>query len=313
MNIGILGTGFGAYHASILKQMEFIDRVVIFGRNDNKLLKLKEELGVEITTSIDDILSDPAMDVVDICLPSALHKTYSLEALRSGKDVFCETPVALELEDAQYMLQAEQQYGRRILVNQFIKFEYAYKYLYQAAIDSTYGKLLHFTLRRETAPLWGDLGLSSIAANLMIHELDFITWLLDSPTPSEVWGTAGGREGQALVHAAFLQPEVSAQVIVSSQMPESYPFTIGYEAYFEQAKLVFLERSDANGVTEASLTGYTAKGEVNIPLIPDNPYDKSLRHALHCLQNGSDSILSLHHAVKSLELASQMTEQLIQG
>lgn len=155
MNIGILGTGFGAYHASILKQLESTDRVVIFGRNEAKLLKLKEELGVEITLSIEDIMSDPGLDVIDICLPSALHKTYAVEALRRGKHVFCETPVALEPEDAREMLLAEQQYGRRILVNQFIKFDYAYEYLYKAVQDLTYGKLLQVTLRRETAPLWG--------------------------------------------------------------------------------------------------------------------------------------------------------------
>lgn len=310
MNIGILGTGFGAYHASVLKQMEFIDRVIVFGRNEAKLLKLKEELGVEITMSIEEIMSDPTIDIVDICLPSALHKTYAVEALRNGKHVFCETPVAQKLEDAQEMLQAEQQYGRRILVNQFIKFDYAYEYLYKAVQDKKYGKLLQITLRRETAPLWGDLGLSNIAANLMIHELDFIDWLLDSPAPSAVWGTSGGKDGQALVHASFLQPEVSAQLIVSSQMPESYPFTIGYDAYFEQAKLVFHESSAANGDTEASLTAYSSTGKEDIPLIPNNPYEKSLRYALQCLQDGTDSILSLQHALKSLDMASKLTEEL---
>ncbi|NOU77653.1 gfo/Idh/MocA family oxidoreductase [Paenibacillus sp. LMG 31459] len=310
MNIGILGTGFGAYHASLLKQMECIDRVVVFGRNEAKLLKLKEELGVEITMSIEDIMSDPTIDIVDICLPSALHKTYAVEALRSGKHVFSETPVAQKLEDAQEMLLAEQQYGRRILVNQFIKFDYAYEYLYKTVQDATYGKLLQVTLRRETAPLWGDLGLSAIAANLMIHELDFIDWLLDSPAPSAVWGTSGGKDGQALVHASFLQPEVSAQLIVSSQMPDSYPFTVSYEAYFEQAKLVFHEVSYANGDIEASLTVYSSEGQENIPLPPNNPYEKSLRHALQCLQDGTDSILSIQHALKSLEIAFMLTDQL---
>ena len=310
MNIGILGTGFGAYHASILKKLEFVDRVVVFGRNEAKLLRLKEELGVEISRSIEDIISDPALDIIDICLPSALHKTYAVEALRSGKHVFCETPVALELQDVLEMQDAEQQYGGRILVNQFIKFDYAYQYLFEAVRDARYGKLLQVTLRRETAPLWGDLGLSTIAANLMIHDLDFIEWLLDSPVPSAVWGTSGVQDGQALVRASFTQSEVNADILVSSQMPESYPFTVGYEAYFEQAKLVFLETNAANGDVEASLTGYTSAGKLDIPLIPNNPYEASLRHALQCLHNGTASVLSLQHAMKSLEMASVVTERL---
>lgn len=310
MNIGILGTGFGAYHASLLKQMEFVDRVVIFGRNEAKLLKLQEELEVEITMSIEEILSDPCLDVIDICLPSALHKTYAVEALKCGKHVFCETPVALEVEDVLEMVQAEQWYSRRILVNQFIKFDYAYEYLYEAVRDGKYGELLQVTLRRETAPLWGDLGLSTIAANLMIHELDFIGWMLESPRLSAVWGITGSQEGQALVQASFLQPGMNVQLLVSSQMPGSYPFTVGYEAYFAQAKLVFHESSDSSGKTTASLTGYTTAGQENIPLIPNNPYEASLRYALQCLHKGTDSILSLQHSLKSLELASELTKGL---
>lgn len=310
MNIGILGTGFGAYHASLLKQMEFVERIVVFGRNEAKLQKLGDELGVEITMNAEDILTDPSIDVVDICLPSALHAAYALEALDRGKDVFCETPAVLGLEDGQKLLQAEERSGRRVLVNQFIKFDYAYEYLEQAVREETYGKLLHLSMRRETAPLWGDLGLSAIAPNLMIHELDFIAWLMDSPAPSAVWGTSGGKDGQALVLASFLQPEWSAQLTVSSQMPDSYPFTIGYEAYFGQAKLEFCERSGPNGAIQASLTRYTSEGQAAIPLIPNDPYAKSLRHALLCLRDGTESILSLRQALKSLKIAFQLTDML---
>ncbi|QUL52395.1 Gfo/Idh/MocA family oxidoreductase [Paenibacillus tritici] len=311
MNIGILGTGFGAYHASLLKQMEFVKRIVVFGRKEAKLLELQEELGIEITMSIEDIMSDPGIDVVDICLPSALHKTYAVEAMRCGKDVFCETPVVLEPAEGLEMLKAEQQYGRRILVNQFIQFDYAYEYLDKVIREGTYGKLLHVSLRRETAPVWGDLGLRTIAANLMIHDLDFIAGLLDAPVPSAVWGTSGGKDGQALVHASWVVAGIRAQLMVSSQMPEAYPFTVGYEAYFGQAKLVFHESRAANGDIEASLTAYTSERKIEIPLIPDNPYEKSLRHALHSLQNGTASTLSLQSALKSVELAAMLTDQLI--
>ncbi|MEK4006642.1 Gfo/Idh/MocA family protein [Paenibacillus sp. FSL H3-0333] len=310
MNIGLLGTGFGAYHASLLKQMEFVNRIVVFGRDEDKLLKLKEELGVEITMNAEDILSDPSIDVVDICLPSALHKTYAVEAMRRGKHVFCETPVVLEPEEGRELLDAEQRYGRRILVNQFIKFDYAYEYLEQSARESTYGQLLHVSFRRETAPVWGDLGLSAIAANLMIHDLDAIAWLLDTPVPSSVCGTSGGVDGQALVHASFTNTGVSAHITVSSQMPEVYPFTVGYEAYFERGKLVFQETNAANGEVEASLTSYTSEGKTAIPVIPNNPYEKSLRHALLSLRDGTDSGLSLQSALKSADMASKLTDML---
>ncbi|MGM1022334.1 MAG: hypothetical protein ACQEXV_17780 [Bacillota bacterium] len=44
MNIGILGTGFGAYHPSLLNNNAQVNRIVVFGRNETKLDKLKKEL-----------------------------------------------------------------------------------------------------------------------------------------------------------------------------------------------------------------------------------------------------------------------------
>lgn len=310
MNIGILGTGFGAYHASILKKLEQTGRVIVFGRNESKLQKLREELGVEITTSIDDVIHDSGLDVIDICLPSTLHKQYTLDALHAGKHVFCETPVCLSAEDALVMKSAEQKSGKRVLVNQFIKFDPAYQYLYESVQQEKYGKLLKVCLLRETAPLWGDLGFGTITTNLMIHELDFVSWLLGGTVPFEVWGSQGGQAGQALVQATFNTPIVTAQVIAASLMPAAYPFTVGYEAYFEQAKLEFHEKDDMRGSVDTALYEYTAAGKQEIALDKNNPYEKSLQHALQCFRDGTDSLLSLEYALAALNTALELKNRL---
>ncbi|CAH1192464.1 1,5-anhydro-D-fructose reductase [Paenibacillus auburnensis] len=310
MNIGILGTGFGAYHASILKKFPEIGRVIVFGRNESKLHKLQQELGVEITTSLDEVICDPGLDIIDICLPSALHKQYTLDALQAGKHVFCETPVCLSAEDAAAMKHAEEQSGKSVLVNQFIKFDPAYQYLYESAVQKKYGRLLKVRLLRETAPLWGDLGLGTITTNLMIHDLDFVSWLLGGTAPSWVWGSQGGQEGQALVEAIFNNPNVSAEVIASSLMPAAYPFTVGYEAYFERAKLEFHEKDDMQGGVDIALYEYSETGSQEIVLDKVNPYEKSLQHALQCFQDGSESFLSLEQALISLHTALELKSRL---
>lgn len=311
MNIGVLGTGFGAYHAQLLTTMDRVDKVIIFGRNEAKLQELKQALGVEITTNIDDIMLDSTIDVIDICLPSFLHRQYAVDALKHGKHVFCETPVCYNLEDTLAMKEAEQLYDSRILVNQFIKFDPAYKYLYEATHNEKYGKLLSLTLKRETPPLWGDLGLHAIATNLMIHELDFVTWMLGSMEPHSVWGSDGGKSNQALVRAIFQQSHVSAEIVVSSQMPASYPFTVGYEAYFEQGKLVYQESDNMNGAVESSLIEYTAVGKQDLLLEPANPYGKSLEYALQCLVEGSSSIIELDNAIQAIELGICIEKKLV--
>lgn len=311
MNIGILGTGFGSYHAQLLKQCEKVGRIVVFGRNEKKLQKLHDELGVEVTTSIDSILLDPDLDVVDICLPSHLHRQYAVEALLNGKHVFCETPVSLHLEDAQAMKRAEDQYGKRILVNQFIKFDWAYQYLYESIQQNKYGKLISLSLKRETPPLWGDLGLQTICTKLMIHELDLLTWLFGSIDHFTVWGTESEKKEQSLVRAFFQHPESITEIMVSSQMPETYPFTVSFEAHFERAKLIFHE-SDSPSQTVTALFEFTANGKQELTLERANSYEKSLEHAICCFSEGHESIISLNHAIQSLKVAIQLKNRLIE-
>lgn len=309
MNIAVLGTGFGAYHAHLLKKMDSVDRLVVFGRNESKLQKLQEELHVEITKQMDEIMRDPTIDVVDICLPSQLHRQYAVEALENGKHVFCETPICYTLDDAQTMKHARDRSGKKLLVNQFIKFDPAYAYLRNAQTENKYGQLLSLSLKRETAPLWGDLGLSSITTNLMIHELDFVTWLFGRNASMSAWGTESSDQKQSIVHSHFHYPDAHAEIVASSQMPISYPFTVGYEAYFEKAKLVFQE-ADSHGQTESVLLEYTSTGKNELALEPVNPYEESLHHAIQCFADHTQSIIDIDHAVESLELALALQKQL---
>ncbi|CAI8992748.1 putative dehydrogenase [Brevibacillus sp. IT-7CA2] len=309
MNIAVLGTGFGAYHAHLLKKMDGVDRVVVFGRNESKLQKLQEELHVEITEHIDEIMRDPTIDVVDICLPSQLHRQFAVEALENGKHVFCETPVCYTLDDAQAMKHARDWSGKKLSVNQFIKFDPAYAYLHSAQTENKYGQLLSLSLKRETAPLWGELGLSSITTNLMIHELDFVTWLFGRNASMSAWGAESSDKKQSIVRSHFHYPDTHAEIVASSQMPTSYPFTVGYEAYFEKAKLVFQE-TDSHGQTESFLWEYTSSGKNELVLQPVNPYEESLRHAIQCFTGHTQSIIDVDHAVESLELALALQKQL---
>ncbi|MBY9079224.1 Gfo/Idh/MocA family oxidoreductase [Paenibacillus sp. HN-1] len=316
MKIGVLGTGFGAYHAKLLKQMDGVDGVTVFGRNNEKLKKMEAELEVDVTTDLDRVLRDPSIDIIDICLPTALHSEIAVRAMSHGKQVFCETPVSLTPEEAEQMLEAEVKYGRKVLVNRFILFDPAYAYLRECALRSTYGRLLSLSLYRETAPLWGDLSLSRLPLQLMIHELDLAASLASEPALEYAWGTEYPNPGESLVNAVIGFGSASPRITVmaSSGMPSHYPFTVGFEAYFESAKLVYRENCD-NG--ESSLLAFKPEGEQKIELRAVDPYAESLKHAIQVLgevsgaaSTISDSPLSLRGAAESLRLAHGITGQI---
>jgi predicted dehydrogenase len=94
MKVGLLGTGFGIAHASIYHAHPEISEVVVFGRTPAKLQAFAEQFGYATTTDPASIYDDPAIDLVDVCLPTGLHAEHVLRALQAGKHVLCELPLA---------------------------------------------------------------------------------------------------------------------------------------------------------------------------------------------------------------------------
>ncbi|MGF7060076.1 Gfo/Idh/MocA family protein [Brassicibacter mesophilus] len=308
MNVGILGTGFGAYHASIYKKLSSIDSITIYGRNKEKLEKIEKDMEIKVTENIDDILTSKDIHLIDICLPSLLHKEYVIEALKNGKNVFCETPISLNLEDAMAMREAEKQYGKRVFVNLFIKHEYPYEYVYDTIQKNALGKLKALHVRRKTPPLWGDLSLNKITTNLMIHEFDFVTWMLGTPNKISAVGI-NGNEGQSHVNALLAYEDSIIEIQGSSMMPEYHPFTVGYEAIFEKGTIEYIENGYVNKC-EKALTLFTNNSKEDLDIPEKDCYEESIKHVVECCIKDISTILSLEDAIKSLKVALQIKEEI---
>ena len=73
MNIAILGTGFGKEHVKLFRQEKLVDKIIVWGRNPEKLAEIEKEFGVQTTINLDDILNDTSIELVDVCLPTKVH------------------------------------------------------------------------------------------------------------------------------------------------------------------------------------------------------------------------------------------------
>ncbi len=306
MKIGILGTGFGAYHAQIYSKLKNIDSIIIWGRDEVKLRNIKNDINIKTTTNINDILDDPDISLIDICIPSSLHKDYTIEALKNGKHVFCETPVALTLEDAILMEQASKKYNKKIFVDMFIKFDGPYDILYNFVKENKYGELKALHLKRKTPPLWGSLGLDEITTKLMLHEFDFVTWLLG---PSDDIISTGAQKDKDKAHVeTIINYENSfVEIQCSSMMPEYHPFTTAYEAVFENGTLEYLENGYYNR-TETSLKLFTDDCHQEIELSEVDCYESAIKHVLECIEKDVPSKLSIDEAIISLETALKVKD-----
>jgi len=90
----------------------------ICSRRPERVAEAGAALGIEDTsTDWESFVRRDDLDVIAVCTPTDLHHDQTIAALRAGKDVMCEKPVALTVEQARRMLEVAQETGRRHAVN----------------------------------------------------------------------------------------------------------------------------------------------------------------------------------------------------
>jgi predicted dehydrogenase len=157
------------------------------------------EVGSRWTTRPDEVLSDPAVEAVAVLLPHHLHAEPVLAALRQGKHVFVEKPMALMLADCAAMIRAAEAAGRVLAVGQVLRCRHAHRLAREAIAAGAIGRPVHTVRRRyarrgqETGQLaWAER--ESASGGLLYgngsHEVDAVLWMLDG-RPDEVYARGG--------------------------------------------------------------------------------------------------------------------------
>ena len=124
LRVGIVGAGIGAEHFQAY--LALADRFEVRYMCDQDDARAAQVVSgwkaVTITRSLDQILADPDIDLMDVCLPPHLHLSACSAALQAGKDVICEKPLVASLAEADQLADLMQQTGRQV----FPVFQYRY-------------------------------------------------------------------------------------------------------------------------------------------------------------------------------------------
>jgi len=131
------------------------------------------------------LVEDVAIDAVDICLPTDLHREVALAAFARGKHVLCEKPMALAAPDCDAMLEAAARSGRVFMVAHVLRFLSPYRY---AATFVGQNSVKSAVLRRKSGfPQWSqwladERRSGGAALDLLCHDIDIALKLFGPPT-----------------------------------------------------------------------------------------------------------------------------------
>lgn len=261
LRIGIIGIGFmGMVHYLSYAKLRNAKVVALCERDSKKRQgdwrgiqgnfgppgERMDLTGIEVYEEIDDLLASDQIDAVDITLPPALHADIACRALKAGKHVFCEKPMAMTLADCDRMQRAAAKAKRRLLIGHVLPYFPEYAWALKEAASGKHGALLGGSLKRVIsdpawlANYWSAEAIGGPLLDLHVHDAHFLRMLFGRPSGvftsgrtrnrlPEFWNTQFdyGEDGPA-VHA------VSGTINQPGR-----PFQHGFELQFERATLVF--------------------------------------------------------------------------
>ncbi len=260
VNIGIVGIGFmGMTHYKAMAQVEGGQVAAIVSRDPKKRAGdwrgikgnfgdsggVQDLSGIRCYETLDELLADGEIDLVDICLPTNMHVETSIRALSAGKHVLLEKPIALALDAADQIVAAAEKHQRQFMVAHVLRYFPEFRLIKQLVADAEHGPVLaaHFKRIISRPAWWAPEDLERTggpAIDLHIHDADFVQFLFGMPTAVSAQGYIGRGETVEYINVHY---QYDGPMAISAEggwlAQQGCPFEHGYDVYFEEATLKY--------------------------------------------------------------------------
>ena len=324
INVAIVGTG-GISHAHIQAYLKFPERCRIAALVDiipGKAQRVKEQYGLDAKVFLDhqEMLKEE-IDLVDVCTPPYVHAEISINALKSGKNVVCEKPMAASLEECDAMLRARDESGKTLSIIAQNRFRLPVRNL-KALLDSGMaGKVRQVTVNslwfrgHSYYDLWWrgtwETEGGGCTLNHAVHHIDMLGWMMGRPERiTSVLANTGhdNAEVEDLSVSVMEYPGALATVtasVVSHGEEQALVFQC------EKAKLafpysVFASQTQPNGFPLAEPDGsFEKEAEAYLAKLPPlkwEMHEGQLEDVLGALEEGRQPAITGEDGRRTIEL-----------
>jgi len=325
IKVGLIGCGFmGGMHSACYAALAGLGVKVTAVADVRRDYAEKLAGDAEIYATGMELIEKADVDVVDVCLPTHLHAAHAVAAMKAGKNVFVEKPIAFKDEDMELILKTEQETGAKVQVGQVIRQWSEYVWLKKAVDAGTFGKIQHAMFRRLSArPEWAWEGWlhqvdksGGVAVDMHVHDVDFVRYILGEP---DVVKAHAHRDAEGVIqqiNAVYgYGDKVSVAVESGWDYPADFPFTADFRVKFDKATVI-----GGGGVVNVyPLGGAAYQAELEEEFQGDNEiggnisslggYYNELKYFVEGLQGKNDlSVATVSEAIKSVQLVKREVE-----
>lgn len=274
--------------------------------NIKKTDALVLERNVKVFRSSEQLLTDPDIELVDLCTPTALHPAQVIAALKAGKHVLCEKPVALNSAAVLEVLKTAKSARGFLMPAMCMRFWPGWSDLKQIVANKTYGKILAARFWRfSEMPAWTKTKIFSDANSsggalfdLHIHDTDFINHLFGRPAGVFSSGVVGKTRRIDHVTTLYHYPK-GPEVHAEASWLLAQGFNMGYTLHCEKATVEF-DMARGPAALKVLQRGQPAQ---TIPLAPSDGYTAEIRYFVDCIaRNSPPETVTAQDALTALQI-----------
>jgi UDP-N-acetylglucosamine 3-dehydrogenase len=296
LGVAVIGTGFwGRNHARVFKELEETELLAVCDINAERAKNVAKQFGVRAYTSMGKLLKRKDVEAVSNCVWSLNLAKETLKALKAGKHVLVEKPMATNVKQAEKLLETAEEEGLHLSVGFLMRFIPGIQHMKNAIEDKTIGNLVCATAKRvsEWPERIGDVG---VVKDIAIHDIDIIRYLF-SEEPIAVYAKTG-----SMKHKKF---EDYAQIMLTFEGGKSAFIESNWLTPYKTRTLVVTGSKaimKLDYITQ-ELTIEDAKETIQ-PRYPwQEPLKLELQHFANCILKKEKPLITGTDGLKALQIA----------
>jgi UDP-N-acetylglucosamine 3-dehydrogenase len=190
LGVAVVGTGFwGKNHARVYSELASTELVAVCDMNQERAKAVADQFGVKAYTSSSRMLKNGDVEAVSVCTWSTKLAEEALKALKAGKHVLVEKPMATHTKQAEKLLGVAEKSGLYLTAGFLMRFIPGLQHIREAVENKKIGELVCATARRVSQ--WperiGDVG---VVKDTAIHDIDVMRYISDED-PISVYAKTG--------------------------------------------------------------------------------------------------------------------------
>jgi predicted dehydrogenase len=322
IRLGIIGAGnIGNVHINVFKKLpEEIDIVAVTDSyNPLAQMRAVEHAIPKCYMTTEELINDPDIDAVVIGVPNQWHAPLAVQALKAGKHVLLEKPMAIDVPSAREIVRAQRESGKVLMIPHQMRWEWLPMQVKQQVDNGSIGHIYNAKVgwfRRKGIPGWGtwftkrEESGGGPLIDIGVHMLDLAFYFMGNAKPVSVYGSTYaefgpkkrgiGTWGTPNWNGAF-NVEDLATALIKMDNGSTLSLEVSWAVHMDTDSKHFVHLMGSEG--GASITGNQAKlltetferaTEVEL-ITPDNDEGGRIRvsrHFIDCIRSGKEPTTS---------------------